>query len=204
MPENSSLYLAATIELERAVTWLTEANAQRRAPDRLLMPALFLRAVTHGLRDVPELNAATTDDHGRLTGAVHLGVVVMKRTGASVVPVLPDADRRSVDDLMKVLRELVRRARSDQLREADLREPTFTVTNLGSLGVQAVFPSIGPSLVGAVGFGKVVEQPTAAGGVVVCGPVVTATLAADHTVGSHRGARFLATIDRVLQRPEAL
>ena len=204
MAASSHLYLAATIDLDRAVTWLGEANAQRPAPDRLLMAALFLRAVTHGLRDVPELNAATIDDHGHPSSAVHLGVAVVKRDGAPVVPVLPDAERRSVDDLMKVLRELVRRARTDRLRETDLGEPTFTVTNLGNLGVQVVFPSIVPPLVGAVGFGKVIEQPSAVDGAVVCSPVVTVTLAADHAVGSYRGARFLTTIDRVLQRPEAL
>jgi pyruvate dehydrogenase E2 component (dihydrolipoamide acetyltransferase) len=201
MAASSHLYLAATIDLDRAVTWLAEANARRRAPDRLVMAALFLRAVTHGLRDVPELNAPVIDDRGNPSSAVHLGVSVARRDGTPVVAVLPDAERRSMDGLMKVLRELVRRARTDRLRDADLAEPTFTVTNLG---VQAVFPSIVPPLVGAVGFGKVVEQPSAVDGAVVCSPVVTATLAADQTVGSHRAARFLATIDRVLQRPEAL
>jgi pyruvate dehydrogenase E2 component (dihydrolipoamide acetyltransferase) len=201
---SSHLYLAATIDLDRAVTWLAEANAQRPPPDRLLMGALFLRAVTHGLRDVPELNAPTIDDHGQPSSAVHLGVAVVRWDGAPIVAVLPDADRRNVDDLMKALRELVRRARSDRLHEADLAEPTFTVTNLGTLGVHSIFPSITPPLVGAVGFGKVVEQPSAVQGAVVCSPAVTATLAADQTIGGHRGARFLATIDRVLQRPETL
>ena len=204
MAANSPLYLAATIDLDRAVTWLGETNAQRPAPDRLVMAALFLRAVTHGLQDVPELNAAIVDEDGHSSSAVHLGVAVVRRDGALVVPVLPDAERRSVEDLMKVFRALVRRARTDRLREADLREPTFTVTNLGNFGVQAVFPSIVPPLLGAVGFGRVVEQPSAVDGAVVCSPVVTVTLAADQTVDSYRGARFLTTIHRVLQRPEAL
>ena len=200
----SHLYLAATIDLDRAITWLGAANTQRRPPDRLVMAALFLRAVTHGLREVPELNATTADDPRLPGAAVHLGVTVMRRDGTPLVPVLPDAERRSVDDLMKALRELAHRARTDRLREADLGGPTFTVTDLGNLGVQAVYPSVVPPLVGAVGIGKVVEQPSAVDGAVVCSPVVTMTLAADHAVGSHRGARFLATIDRVLQRPEAL
>jgi pyruvate dehydrogenase E2 component (dihydrolipoamide acetyltransferase) len=200
----SHLYLAATIDLDRAITWLGAANTQRRPPDRLVMAALFLRAVTHGLRAVPELNATTADDPRLPGAAVHLGVTVMRRDGTPLVPVLPDAERRSVDDLMKALRELAHRARTDRLREADLGGPTFTVTDLGNLGVQAVYPSVVPPLVGAVGIGKVVEQPSAVDGAVVCSPVVTMTLAADHAVGSHRGARFLATIDRVLQRPEAL
>jgi pyruvate dehydrogenase E2 component (dihydrolipoamide acetyltransferase) len=136
---------------------------------------------------------------------VHIGVAAVGPRGTPVVPVVRDAERRSVDDLMKSLRELLRRARTDRLREADLAEPTFTVTNLGNRGVQAVFPALVVPCVGAVGFGKVVEQPSAVGGTVVCSPVVTVTLAANgHAIGSHRGARFLTTIDRMLQRPEAL
>ena len=161
MAASSYLYLAATIDLDRAVTWLGEANAQRPPPDRLVMAALFLRAVTHGLRDVPELNVAMIDDHGQPSSAVHLGIAVVRRDGAPVVPVLPDAERRSVDDLMKVLRELVRRARTDRLREADLGEPTFTVTNLGNLGVQAVLPFDRPA---ARGGGRVREGDRAAVG----------------------------------------
>jgi pyruvate dehydrogenase E2 component (dihydrolipoamide acetyltransferase) len=197
---DSPLYLVATIDLDRAITWLGEANAQRPAPGRLVMAALFLRAVMHALREVPQLNAAPIDDGA----AVHLGVAMTRRDGAPVVPVFRDAERRSLDDLMKALREVICRARADQLREDDLGEPTFTVTSLGNLGVQAVFPSIAPPLVGAVGFGKVVEQPSAVDGSVVCSPVVTATLVAENTVGSHRGARFLSAVDRVLQRPGAL
>ena len=204
MGASSHLYLAANIDLDRAVNWLAELNAHRPAPDRLVMAALFLKAVTHGLRDVPELNGTMIDGEGHPSSTVHLGVAVARWDGAPIVAVLPDAGRRGVDDVMRMLRDLVRRARTDRLRETDLPEPTFTVTHLGYLGVQAVFPSIVPPLVGAVGFGKVVEQPSAVQGAVVCSPVVTATLAAADSVGSHRGARFLATIDRVLQRPEAL
>jgi len=85
------------------------------------------------------------------------------------------------------------------------RSETFTVTSLGELGVQAVFPSIVPPQVGSVGFGKVIEQPSAIAGAIVCSPVVTATLAADNrVVDGRRGARFLAAIERRLQEPEAL
>jgi pyruvate dehydrogenase E2 component (dihydrolipoamide acetyltransferase) len=106
---------------------------------------------------------------------------------------------------MGSLRDLVRRARANRLRAADLSNPTFTVTNLGELGVQAVFPSIVPPQGGAVGFGKVVEQPSAVAGTIVCSPMVTATLTAwQEVVDSHRGARFLSAVDSLLQHPETL
>jgi len=205
MAESPHLYLAATIDLERAVAWLAEVNAQRQAPRRLLMAGLFLKAVACSLREVPELNGFWIDGCSQTSTAVHLGVSVARRPGGPVIPVLLDADRRDLDDLMQALLAIVRRARAGRLHQSDLGHPTFTVTSLGELRVQTVFPSIVPPQVGGVGFGRVVEQPSAVAGTIVCSPVVTTTLAADQrVVDGHRGARFLAAIERRLQEPESL
>jgi pyruvate dehydrogenase E2 component (dihydrolipoamide acetyltransferase) len=205
MEASPHLYLATSIDLQRAAGWLADTNARRPAPDRVLMAALFLKSVVCALRNVPELNGSWTDGRSHPNASIHLGVVVTVRAGPPVTPVLRNTERRSLGDLMGSLLDLVRRARTNRLRAVDLGNPTFTVTNLGELGVQAVFPSIVPPQVGAVGFGKVVEQAAAVAGAIVCSPAVTATLAAkEHAVDSHRGARFLATVDRLLQHPETL
>jgi len=129
MAESPSLYLATTIDLDRAAGWLANTNAERVPPERLVMAVLLLKSVARALRDVPELNGRLVDCRIHPNAAVHLGVVVARREGPPVVPVLRDAERRSLGDLMGSLRELVRRARRDRLREMDLGEPTFTVTN---------------------------------------------------------------------------
>jgi pyruvate dehydrogenase E2 component (dihydrolipoamide acetyltransferase) len=186
------LYLAAAVDLQRAVDWLADTNARRPAPERLVMPALFLRAVVTALRDVPELNAPwATDDQTGQRRPVHLGVAVGRRAGG-------------LADLMRTFREAVALVRGGRT-PGELAQATFTVTSLGDQGVQAVFPSIVPPQVAGVGFGRVTEQPAAVAGAIVCSPVVTATLAADQRVtDSQRGARFLALLDERLQHPEAL
>jgi pyruvate dehydrogenase E2 component (dihydrolipoamide acetyltransferase) len=205
MAESPYLYLAATIDLDRAVAWLADANAQRPASRRLLMAALFLKAVARSLREVPELNGSWIDGCSQTSTAVHLGVAFARQRGAPVIPVLFDADRRDLDDLMQALLAIVRRVRAGRSHQSDLGHPTFTVTSLGELGVQVVFPSIVPPQVGSIGFGKVVEQASVVAGTIVCSPVATATLATDQrAVDGRRGARFLAAIDRRLQAPEAL
>jgi pyruvate dehydrogenase E2 component (dihydrolipoyllysine-residue acetyltransferase) len=205
MPERQHFYLAATIDLDRAVTWLVDANAQRPASRRLLMAALFLKAVAGSLLDIPELNGFWIDGRGQTSAGVHLGIALATRRAGPVIPVLVDADRRDLDDLTQALLAMVRRFRAGHPDRSDLGHPTFTVTSLGELGVHAVFSSIVPPQVGSVGFGKVVEQPSVVAGAIVCSPVVTATLAADHrAVDGRRGARFLAAIERRLQAPEAL
>jgi pyruvate dehydrogenase E2 component (dihydrolipoamide acetyltransferase) len=79
------------------------------------------------------------------------------------------------------------------------------VTNLGDQGVESVFGVIYPPQVALVGFGKIVERPWAAGGMLGVRPTIIASLAADHRVSDgHRGGRFLIAIDRFLQEPEKL
>jgi pyruvate dehydrogenase E2 component (dihydrolipoamide acetyltransferase) len=199
------LYLAAAVDLQRAVDWLADTNARRPAPERLVMPALFLRAVVTALRDVPELNGpwATGDQTGQRR-PVHLAVAVGRRAGDLATVILPDADRLALADLMRTFRQAVALVRGGRT-PGELAQATFTVTSLGDQGVQAVFPSIVPPQVAGVGFGRVTEQPSAVAGAIVCSPVVTATLAADQRVtDSQRGARFLALLDERLQHPEAL
>ena len=86
-----------------------------------------------------------------------------------------------------------------------MADPTITVTNLGDNGADEVFGVIYPPQVALVGFGRIADRPWAVDGMVGVRPVVRATLAADHRASDGRdGARLLAALDRLLQRPEDL
>ena len=145
-------------------------------------------------------------DGGRVVQrpAIHVGVADLAAAGGLVAPALHDTDRLGLDDLMRNLRDLVRRARAVRLRSSELSDPTITVTNLGEQGVETVFAIIYPPQVAIVGFGKVMSGRGWPAGSVPR-PVVTATLSADHRVtDGHRGGLFLAAIERLLQEPERL
>jgi len=161
--------------------------------------------VALALREVPELNALWMEGQAAPRSAIHVGVAISLRGGGLVAPALHDADRQSLDALMRGFRDLVMRARAGSLRSSELSDPTITVTSLGDQGVETVFGVIYPPQVAIVGFGKVVERPWSVGGAVVSHPVVTATLSADHRVtDGHRGGVFLAAVDRLLQDPDRL
>ena len=198
-------YLATTIDLRPASTWLATTNQTRPVGERLLLGLLFVKAVALALRDVPELNAVWQDGRAVARDAVHVGVAITLRGGGLVAPALLDTDTRSVFDLMAAFRDLVQRARAGRLRSSELGSPTITVTSLGENGVETVFPVIYPPQVAIVGFGTVVRRPWCDGDAVVPAPVVQATLAADHRVtDGHRAAAFLAAVARRLAAPEAL
>ena len=198
-------YLGAAIDLSRALAWLEAANAERPPARRLLLAVLLLKAVARALGKTPELNGYYVEDGFRPSERVHVGMAVALRGGGLVAPAIHDTDRLPLDELMEKLRDLVARVRAGGLRSSEIADPTITVTSLGERGVDTIFGVIYPPQVAIVGFGAPTPRawPTAEG--VASRPVVTATLSADHRVSDgHRGALFLAEVDRLLQNPEAL
>jgi len=187
-------YLGLEIKLERALTWLERENAARSIIERVLYSVLLIKAVALAVREVPEMNGFWVNDGFQASAAVHLGMAISLRGGGLVAPALHDADRKSLADLMRELRDLVARTRAGSLRSSELSDPTITLTNLGEQGVDSVFGIIFPPQVALVGFGRISERRS-----------IQVSLSADHRASDgHRGALFLAAIDRRLQAPETL
>jgi len=198
-------YLGAPIDMSNTMQWLAVENAMRPVTNRLLHSALLLRATALATREAPEMNGHWLEGDFRPASAVHVGVAISLRQGGLVAPAIHDVDRKSLDDIMRDLLDLVKRARSGVLRSSEVADATITVTNLGDQGVETVFGVIYPPQVALVGFGRVVERPWAVEGMLGVRPLVMASLAADHRASDgHRGGRFLAAIDKLLQEPEKL
>jgi pyruvate dehydrogenase E2 component (dihydrolipoamide acetyltransferase) len=122
-----------------------------------------------------------------------------------MVPVIPDAETLPLPDLMASLRAAVERVRFGRLLASDLTGATITVTNLGEQGVESVYGVVFTPQVALVGFGAVVDRPWAVDGLLGVRPVITATLAADHRASDGAvGARFLARVGRLMQKPGEL
>jgi pyruvate dehydrogenase E2 component (dihydrolipoamide acetyltransferase) len=198
-------YLSSTLDFGAASAWLLARNASVGPADRLLAAVLLLKAAARALVGFPELTARWEGDRVVPAGAIHLGIVTSLRSGGLVVPTLRDADQKTLDVLMRELREVVQRARNGELRSSDLADSTVTVTSLGDRGADAVFGVIYPPQTALIGFGAVAVRPWVVAGQVIPRPVVTATLAADHRASDgHRGGLFLSAIGQLLERPEAL
>jgi pyruvate dehydrogenase E2 component (dihydrolipoamide acetyltransferase) len=198
-------YLATPIDMTAALAWLAEHNAALPVGERLLPAALTLKATALAAREVPALNGFWIDDAPRPSDAVHVGVAIALRSGGLMTPAIHDADRKPLPELMRELRDLVRRVRSGGLRSSELTDPTITVTSLGERGARTVFGVIYPPQVALVGFGAIAERPWADSGMLGVRPVLDATLAADHRASDgHQGSALLAAIDHHLQEPQTL
>jgi pyruvate dehydrogenase E2 component (dihydrolipoamide acetyltransferase) len=198
-------FLGHTCDLTRAVTWLEQVNAGRPVPERLLLAALLLKAAARALAKLPELNGFWLDGAFRPGTGVHVGWAIALRGGGLVAPGIHDADRRSLDELMAAMRDLVQRARAGGLRSSELTDPTVTVTSLGERGAESVLGVIYPPQVALLGFGRPVERPWVIDGKVCARRVISLTLAGDHRASDgHRGGQLLLAIDQLLQEPHEL
>lgn len=198
-------YLAEEIPMQRATEWLSGQNARRPVTGRLLSGVLQLKAVALALARTPELNGLWRGGKFEPGAGVHIGVAISIRQGGLVAPAIHDVDRKSLDELMRNLTDLVQRARAGSLRSSEMSDPTITVTNLGEQGAGAVFGVIYPPQVALVGFGRISDRPWVDAGNLRAMPMVTASLCGDHRVSDGiRGARFLTALNDCLQRPEEL
>lgn len=198
-------YLSTKVDLHAALAWMHEKNVTLPLPERIVPAALLLKATALAAHEHPQLNGFWVDDAFVPGPGVHLGVAISLRRGGMVAPALHDAADLELSELMAVLRDLVTRARAGRLRGSELADPTLTVTNLGDQGVDSVLGVIYPPQVALVGFGRISDQPIAVDGLLGVRPVTELTLAADHrATDGFTGARFLDTIDHLLQQPEEL
>ncbi|ANX03593.1 dihydrolipoamide acetyltransferase family protein [Immundisolibacter cernigliae] len=198
-------YLATTVDFEPALRFVERVNAQRDPEQRLLYAVLLIKALARALKEVPELNGFWRQDRFEPSAAAHVGVAVSLRRRGLIAPALHDVADKDLDTLMTELKDLVQRARAGGLRSSELTDTTITLSSLGDNGVETLYPIITPPQVAVVGAGSVVRRPWVVGEGLAVRRVITLTLAGDHRVSDgHRGALFLAALDRLLQKPEEL
>ncbi|HEX5023693.1 MAG TPA: dihydrolipoamide acetyltransferase family protein [Agriterribacter sp.] len=197
-------YLETKVDMSKALVWLSEANKERPVRQRLLPVVLLIKAVARALTEVPDLNSYWENGLQKKTD-INIGFVVSLRGGGLMIPAIHNADKKSVDELMAVLNDIIPRARAMKLRSSELSETTFTITNLGEGNAETVYGVIYPPQVALAGFGSITEQPWAETGMLDVRPVMNITLSADHrATDGATGSRFLMAVKNYLGEPGSL
>ncbi|WP_027252293.1 dihydrolipoamide acetyltransferase family protein [Photobacterium halotolerans] len=198
-------YLSHDVDLSAAQQWLSEQNAGRDPEERLLLPALLIKAVATLLPQFPTLNGFYQNGGFVQAQAIHIGTVISLREGGLMVPAIHNADQLSLNDTMLALRDISLRSRTGRLRSSELTDATITITNIGERGCDGVFGIIYPPQVAILGFGRLRQSPQVKNNQIEICDTLTITLSADHRVSDGiQGAKFLHALSQQLQQPEQL
>ncbi len=180
-------------------------GAREEAQQTPSLNDFVVKAAALALRELPRFNASYVEGRIERYSRVNVGVAVAA-DDALLVPVVTDADRRSLAEIAAETQRLVEAARGRALRLDDLRGGTFTVSNLGMLGVQSFTAIVDPQQTAILAVGSIRRAPVEDDARrVVFRDMMTLTLSCDHrVVYGADGARFLSRVCELLERPLVL
>ncbi|WP_413870565.1 2-oxoglutarate dehydrogenase complex dihydrolipoyllysine-residue succinyltransferase, partial [Albidovulum sp.] len=166
--------------------------------------SFFVKACTHALKEVPEVNAEIDGQDIVYKNYVHMGVAVGTPSGL-VVPVVRDADRMSFAEIEKKIADLGLRARDGKLSMAEMQGGSFTISNGGVYGSLMSSPILNPPQSGILGMHKIQDRPVVVGGQIVIRPMMYLALSYDHRIVDGKGAvTFLVRVKEALEDPRRL
>ena len=171
---------------------------------RISLNDLITKAVATALRRHPRLNATLVDQEVRLHENVNVGVAVNLDEGL-IVPVIADADCKDLGQIARESRELAEKARAVPMRLSpdEVSNGTFTITNLGTTGIDLFTPIINPPQIAILGVGMVQRRPVVVGDALAIRPSVYLCLVFDHrAVDGVPAANFLQELQRLFEKPQ--
>jgi len=207
--------MATSVHTTARVTLLMEADATHFVDMRERLKAkvseewgfapgyndLLAKVVAAALRKFPYMNARLTSDAIELLAPVNLGIAVDTERGL-LVPVIRNADRKTLYELGNEFRQMVERARAGRALPDDLTGGTFTITNLGMYDVDAFTPVINLPEVAILGVGRIAPKVVARDNQMVIRHMWTLCLVFDHRlVDGAPAARFLQYIKNLIEEP---
>jgi 2-oxoglutarate dehydrogenase E2 component (dihydrolipoamide succinyltransferase) len=166
--------------------------------------SFFVKACITALKEIPDVNAEIQDNKIIYKNFYNIGVAVGTDQGL-VVPVLRDADKKSIIEIEKEIFELGDKARSGKLSITDMQEGTFTVSNGGVYGSLMSTPILNPPQSGVLGMHKIEKRPIVIDDEISIRPMMYLALSYDHRIIDGKAAvTFLVRVKESLEDPRRL
>ncbi|MDH6198641.1 pyruvate dehydrogenase E2 component (dihydrolipoamide acetyltransferase) [Mycobacterium frederiksbergense] len=196
-------YLTAAVDVTDLLAFRKTVNDSLHCADgpKVSVNDFMVRAVASALRGNPGVNVSFGGDALLHHHGVHIGVAVAVEAGL-VVPVIRDADRKSVSQIAIETKEKAERARIGKLRADEMTGGTFTISNLGMYGIEQFAAVINPPEAAILAVGAAADELRLIDGEVVARKILRLTLSADHrAIDGSTGAVFLRDLAQLLENP---
>lgn len=166
----------------------------------------IIKAVIKALKEYPVFNSTFDEENEEiiLKHFYHIGIATDTDRGL-MVPVIRDADKKSIIELAKEIEDITTRAKENKIELSELKGSTFTITNYGSIGGYFGIPIINYPESAILGVGKIVKKPIVRDDEIVIAYVLPLSLSYDHRIiDGASGARFLNVLKELLTNPDML
>ncbi|WP_071395488.1 dihydrolipoamide acetyltransferase family protein [Bacillus tuaregi] len=165
-----------------------------------------VKALTSALREFPALNTSLDDANNEIIHKHYYNIGIAADTEKGLlVPVVKDADRKSIFNISNEINELAVKARDGKLAPDEMKGASCTISNIGSAGGQWFTPVINHPEVAILGIGRIAEKPVVKDGEIVAAPVLSLSLSFDHRmIDGATAQNALNHIKRLLNDPELL
>ena len=181
-----------------------KAEFEKKYGIKLGFMSFFVKACITALRDIPEVNAEIEETDVIYKNFYNIGVAVGTDQGL-VVPVVKNADQKSLVEIEKEIYQLGQKARSGQLSIDEMQGGTFTISNGGVYGSLMSTPILNPPQSGILGMHKIEERPIVISGEIVARPMMYLALSYDHRIVDGKGAvTFLVRVKESLEDPSRI
>ncbi len=201
--EAPHFYLTVSADMTRMQDWRARLNKDAdKTGIKVSVNDLLTLATAKALAQHPEINASWQGDSIIEYGDVHVAMAVALPTGL-VTPVIRNADQRSIRDIATQAKELAAKAKEGKLTNEDYAGGTFTISNLGMLGIEEFTAIINPPQAAILAVGATIMTPWVDGaGQIKAQPRMKMTLSCDHRViDGAMGAQFLKTLVSYIEEP---
>jgi len=183
-----------TLTTEADVTAAVDLRERLKREYAFTFTDMLIHAAARALMRHPRMNSCATDEVITLLPAANVGVAVALDEGL-IVPVIANASSKSLREIAALTKDLGERARTGNLKLEDVSGGTFTITNLGTWGVDAFTPILNSGETGILGAGRIVEKPAVYRGEITRRSMMTLSLTFDHRViDGAPAAAFLQTV----------
>lgn len=192
-------YLTISVNMDKAMEARKSLNAM--SPVKISFNDLVLKAVAMSLRQHPYVNASWLGDKIRINHHIHIGVAVAVQDGL-LVPVIKFADQKSLSQIASEINILAEKAKTKKLQPQEWEGNTFTISNLGMMGIEEFTAIINPPDACILAVGGINQTPIVKNGELTIGNIMKLTMSCDHrVVDGAVGARFLQTLKSFLEEP---
>jgi pyruvate dehydrogenase E2 component (dihydrolipoamide acetyltransferase) len=200
--QSPHFYVTVEIAMEGAAA--LREQVQKAEETKVSYNDIILKACARALRKYPAVNASWQGESIAVHGDVNIGVAVAINDGL-IVPVVRNADRKSLLEVSREVKDLAARARDRKLKPEEFSGGTFSISNLGMYDVTQFTAIINPPESAILAVGAVREVPVVKDGAVSAGLRMNVTMSSDHRViDGALAAQFLAELRRLLESPVAI